>query len=169
MKTRLLVVGVLIGLGACGGGGDNGDVARTTTPTTEVRLSREEYIRQGENMCANFSAELTRIPDPSRATSPEEQLRLYEQEHATFRSFTEQFKGLKAPLADEATSDQLNSLLDQSMQKEMAATAAVRAGEERTLGRLQSEITAVDAQFSEIARNYGFVACSNLFSERTEP
>ena len=147
--TAALVVAV-----ACG---DGQQAATMTTTTTEPRLTKEEYIRQGDAICADVGRRVKAVPRPR---NPQEVGPALDQILAIDREGSDRFRALKAPAQDQATADRLNSLLDQQKPKYDQAAAAMKAGDNTTGGRVLQEIESLEKQFREVARPYGFVECS---------
>ncbi len=147
-----LLLAAGLGLG-CGADGEEA----TTTTTTEARLTKAEYIRQGDAICA-------RLIQRGRAES---QRRFKsQQEAAAFLGYiaevsadVEAFKALKYPMADRATADQLNAYLDGMVRNLREVSSAVKAGNARVANAAVKEGETAGAQFSQLTNQYGFVEC----------
>jgi len=137
---------------ACG----EGEKAATTTTTTEQRLSKQEYIRQGDAICADVKAKVDALPEPSKR---EESVQFHDQATAIVREAAGGFKALKPPASDQATADQLNSLYDQSVIKYSEYVAALRSGDRKTERRVYDELVGLGTQLDQASRRYGLVKC----------
>ena len=129
----------------------------TTTTTTEARLTKQEYIRQGDAICADSARKLDALPEPK---SQEELFAQLDQGGRIFREHVDRFKALKPPVADQPTADQLNALSDQLLIKYSEFVAANKSGDRRAGNRAEREGEAIDRQYDQLAAQYGFVECS---------
>lgn len=143
--------------------------ASTTTTTTEARLTKEEYIRQGDAICAESATKLEALAPPGEEATDEEIDRFNQQSEALVGEMVARFTALKAPLADKPTADQLNAVLDQMLAKERELTVADQAGDEAAATRADTEAEALSAQFAQVARAYGFVECSREPAPSDQP
>ena len=151
--------------GGCGGESGPGAATTTTTTmeitsTTELRLSREEYVRQGDAVCAQLDQKLAAFPTPAPTASDEEFDRFYQETELVIRQFVDAFKALKAPLTDKATADQLNAYADNILFKEVQVTAAGASDDDAAADKAQAESEVAWDQFHQLAGSYGFVECS---------
>ena len=123
-------------------------------------MSREEYVGQGDAVCADLENKLKAIPNPAEDAPDEEFDRFYQQSELVIRQFVDAFNALKAPLTDKATADQLNAYADDILSKEVQVTAAEASGDDAAADKAQAESEAAWDQFIQLAKTYGFVECS---------
>jgi hypothetical protein len=170
-----LLATLAVSAGACGGddeesravGTGSTEAPATTAPPTsappDVRLTKEEFIRQGDALCADFDRKWTEIVRASDRAAPDEQIGYDEQTEAALRDMVTRFSALKAPLSDQPTAEQLNALLQQNLAKVAERLGASRAGDDEADERLVGEIENLDRQFAQATRAYGFRECPRAF------
>jgi hypothetical protein len=176
LTAALAAAGLALATAACGGDDDGTPAVsgpstvepNTTTsappPPAEVRLTKEEYIRQGDALCAEADRKWTDIARAQDRAPEGELLRYDEQTEMVQREMVTRFAALKAPLADQPVADQLNGLLQQNLAKEGERIAALRAEDDAAAERLIDERENLDRQFAQAAAQYGFVQCPRIFA-----
>ncbi len=164
-----VLAGLALGALAVGGCGDDRraspattttTVATTSTTPTTAAATREDYIRQGDAVCADSNAKIDAVPPPA-TDAPEAEFDRYNQHtEALVREFVAAFKAVPAPPADRATAERLHASADEILAKEVQFTAAERTGDEAALDKAEVESEAAWQQFIQLARSYGFVECA---------
>lgn len=143
---------------ACADGG-----GQKTSPTTpDGRLTKAEYIKQGDSICAQqLDKTSEHIPEP-KADSPAEWVRYLEARQALDKPFDEQLKALRPPLGDKDVADQLSRDVVAMSAKADEALAAARAGDTRRVRDLLAQADAINDEFARRAKQYGFKECSKV-------
>ncbi len=155
--ASVLLACALTGMAACGG---NGEDTTTTTVAPDVVI-KQDYITQGDAICAEIDQKVDGIATPAPNAPPAEALRFSEQLLAASKPGFDRFKGLNAPATDRVTVDQLNSYLDQIVVKLNEEIAAARSRRSQAYEKASDEREVLSNQFSQLAKQYGFKRCGS--------
>ena len=144
---------------ACGNSGDG----KTSGTTPDGRLTKSEYIEQGDVNCAQAleRTDPKRIPEP-RSDTPDEWIRYLESRQRVVAPLDAEFKALKAPLGDTEVADQLNKDLDAMSAEVQEALAAAKSGDTRRVHDLLAQWDAIHDDFNRRAKQYGFKQCPKV-------
>lgn len=133
-------------------------------PTTAPPPAREQYIRQGDALCATWNQKNEAAPQlPENAALAERAQRAQYVLSTIDRPFVEQFKALPAPPGDKAAVGRLHAALDSYLKKSQDLIGAMRAG--RQVEKLDAELEEVHHRFHDLAYDFGFDTCSDEAQE----
>ena len=138
------LVGVLVLLAGCGGGGD-------------TRLSREEFESQGNAICAKYQKQLQAVGNPS---SIDEIPDLVDQAVAILNREIAEIAALKPP-ADMQT--EFDALIDASNNTKAAAddlSQAAKDGDRAAMQKALDEGKAASEKADQIATQLGLDSCT---------
>lgn len=131
-------------------------------PTTTIKgqLTKQEYIRQGDVICAQYRRQAEEIGERFESASVAEyQSVVFELISAT-RAFASRFKDLRAPPEDKAVADRLAANLDQQVGKLGQIVTSALQQDIEGAKRAQRELATMAREFRELAEQYGFEECS---------
>lgn len=140
-----VVVLALLTAAACGGGGGSGT------------LTKAEFIKQADKICAVANDELDALPEPQNLEEAENVLRT----GATrTKKLLSDIRALNEPEADRATLEQIYSLVEQGIAKYEGAVAGIRSGNPAALDAIAQQGQALFDQANAASKTYGFKDCS---------
>ena len=129
------------------------------TAPTDTGLSKEEYIKQGDAICAESDRKTDAIPQPP-ADAPRQAILLYAQQLVnTARPDIERFRALKGPVADRPTTDQMSAYADALLAKQTEGLRAMTLGDGTAYVAAMEQADAAGLQFRRTTANYGFAEC----------
>jgi hypothetical protein len=139
-------------LAGCGGDDDPAPETPVVTPTTEKTpaISKQDFIEQGDGICAEVNAALGAL-DSTDAEATAERADLYD-------GMVDKLRGLGKP-DDEAGLDAVLSSGDDLAAAESDAADAADQGDDTALAAAESEASASQAEFAAAASDYGFEEC----------
>jgi hypothetical protein len=153
MKRAIcLIVAAAAVLSACGGD-DSAPETPITTPTVEDtsgELSKEQFITQGDGICAEVNAGLGGVSEGSSSAAS--------QRAALYDGMVERLRDLGSP-DDDAGLDEFFSAADDLVDAEQSAADATEDGDDSALAAAQAEAGTAAEDFSEAAASYGFEDC----------
>lgn len=132
--------------------------APSTTAPGDGRLTRDEYIRQGDALCAAWNEKNDAAPAPEGASGAERARTAQYVLSTIDRPFVTQFTALPAPAADKVAVERLHTALEEYVKKSQELVTALRAG--RDVEKLDADLEAVHRRFHVLAGKYGFLACA---------
>lgn len=133
MRSAAAALGAVIALGACGGGGD--------------RLSKADYIKEADKICAASTAETDKITPPE---SEEDVAAYFEEAGKVVKAMLKDLRALNGPKDDEATVDSIYDDYEKVLETILDDPVAALSIE-------NDPFTAV----GERAQEYGFAECGS--------
>jgi hypothetical protein len=142
---------VLVGCG----GGDDSSPTQVLTPTVETptALSKENFIKGGDGICAEVNAALGSLSNSSAdsASTTAQRADLYE-------GMIERLHGLGNP-TDDTGLDDFYSAGDDLVSAQKSAESAAGQNDATSLASAESEVASAEANFQSAASAYGFQDC----------
>ncbi len=147
------VAAALVAAG-CGGGDDSSETTIADTPTTGAAsgLSKDEYIQQGDAICAEVNAAVGAVD----ASATDEADRLG-QTADLYEGMIERLRGLGTP-DDDAGLDDMLTAGDDLVQATRDAELAAQRGDDSSLA--EAEVSSNLENFQAEAGDYGFDDCA---------
>jgi len=143
---RVLVFAVLalatILAGCGGGGGDD-------------RLSKEEFIVAADAICKQANEQIGALGEPTLENIDE----YLADAEAISREQLGQLRALKPPAADEATLNGAYDLIEQQIALAADGVEALKSGDQAAFEQVNAQITTIEAEADQIARDYGLQEC----------
>ena len=143
---RVLVFAVLalatILAGCGGGGGDD-------------RLSKEEFIAEADAICKQANEQIDALGEPTLENIDE----YLADAEAISREQLGQLRALKPPAADEATLNGAYDLIEQQIALAADGVEALKSGDQAAFEQVNAQITTIEAEADQIARDYGLQEC----------
>jgi hypothetical protein len=174
--ARAAVVGgmVLAGftLAACGSSDSEESATDTTTVAAGDAAAREEYLAEGDALCAEGqteAAELARRAQEIQArsgTAPDEELfeqaaDIWNDQVRLVERFRDRLGDLEPPPGDEARVEEFLVALDDGLEIARAIQSSLADGEQPSAEQLQSYAETVQ-RGNTLARAYGFKVCGQI-------
>lgn len=132
-------------LAACGGGDRNDNDGE--------RLSKADFIARADAICHDAVVAAQAIPEPS---SQGEIDAAFAELDSIFDRMLDDLRGLRPPAEDEAALDEMYGKIDEIV---TLSGELLKAEDEDTYRRLDPQITQLEAEVADIAREYGFASC----------
>lgn len=147
-----------LAIGGCGGGG-GGSISTTssTTPTTAA-LSKSEYIKQGDEICAEVNAAVGSVGSSSSSGSSTSQVSQVGQVADIYTGMVSSLKGLGTPQG--GGNGEFISSAEALAKAEGEAKLADDRGDSGALGAAETSATSALTSFQSAAQTYGFKHCS---------
>ncbi|HUR49052.1 MAG TPA: hypothetical protein VMY88_05920 [Acidimicrobiales bacterium] len=164
MRKKLIALFALLSLFAIGACGDNADDtdAASTDDTSEAAsgdtLTKEEFIEQGDTICAALEAAGETVEDPQ---SPEDYPVVLTEHVGQAEEAHKQFAELKPPADGEDVHQALLDALGTSIETVKGAITAFEGGDTVTGEDLLSQASEEGNAADEEARAYGFTECGS--------
>ncbi len=136
----------LVALAACSGGG------------ADERLSREEYAKRADAICAEYDRRIERLEDPR---SVAELARLAEEALPIAREGVRRLRALEPPAELRADVRRWLERNDRNVAMIEALRDAARAGQTTRVRQIASEATENEEEADRLARRIGLRACAS--------
>jgi hypothetical protein len=147
MRTRVLTIVLLVAVlpaAACGGGSSD-------------RLSKPDYIKRGDAICAKAKADIAALGAPPNTAA--EFVQYAAKAQPIFARELADLKKLKAPKDDEQKLREMLAHVQEGVNAVSKAASAATANDAAALTRAAEEIQTADKAASDIAAAYGFHTC----------
>ena len=143
--------GLLLG---CGGGGSDSGSESTIAPTvkTPERLSKANFIKEGDGYCAEVNAALGGISDSGGGSDPAAQ------RASLYKELIAHLRGLGTP-TDSAGLDEFLGAGDEIVTAEGKASEASQSGDDAALTTAQAQASDAESRFASAGAAYGFQDC----------
>jgi ketosteroid isomerase-like protein len=137
------------------GGSDDGSGA----------LSKEDFIAQADQVCADFSAEAKKTEEAFNTAIQEDDMEtagdLFAANAEQMDVAVEEFADLTPPEADQETIDKFVSLSREQVDAAFELADAIAANDEQAVQAIDEEARGLDAEADLIADEYGMVDCGS--------
>jgi hypothetical protein len=171
LVRSLLVLAVALLIG-CGASDNETEVAPTTTATTAGADERQEFIAEGDAICADGQVEAAELRrraqeiEAQRGTLSDAELveraaEVWDDQIALIERYRDRFRDLDPPPGDEARVEEFVATFDEGIEGARNIKAALDDGEAPSPERLQTYFGIV-ARGNELARAFGFRVCGNI-------
>jgi len=142
-------------LAGCGSGGDSTQT-QIATPTvkTQTSISKAQFIKEGDGICAEVNAALGSLSSSSTTSSAS----VAQQRAALYQGMIERLRGLGTP-DDQTGLDQVLSSGDDIVSAEQKVETATTNNDSAALASAENEAASAEAAFSSAASSYGFQDC----------
>jgi hypothetical protein len=137
----------------CGGGNAPETPIVTPTVQTPSKLSKAQFIKQGDGICAEVNAALGTL-----STSATDAASASGQRADLYQGMIERLRGLGTP-DDQTGLDQFFSAGDNIVSAEKKAQQAAASNDSTALASADSEAASAESTFSSAASSYGFKQC----------
>jgi len=137
------LVGVLVLLAGCGGGGD-------------TRLSREEFESQGNAICAKYQKQLNELGTPS---SLDEIPDLVDKALVILNKEIDEIAALNPPEELQGDFDKMIAASDKTKAAADDLSSAAKAGDQAAVQKALEEGNAASAEADQLAGNLGLDSC----------
>jgi hypothetical protein len=139
----------------CGGGSDSTPETPIVTPTvkTPSSLTKEQFIKEADGICAEVNAALGSISDSSTSSSS-----AVTQRADLYTGMIERLRGLGTP-NDETGLDEFFSASDDIVSAQKQAEQASQDGDDAALASAETQAASAESAFSSAAGSYGFQEC----------
>lgn len=165
MRKKLIALFALLSLfalGACGDNADDTDTASTDDETSESAsgdtLSKEEFIEEGDTICAALEAAGATVAAPE---SPEDYPVILTEHVGQAEEAHKQFGELKPPADGEEVHQALLDALGTSIETVKGAITAFEGGDTVTGEDLLAQANEEGKAADEEAQAYGFTECGD--------
>ena len=146
VRRALIPLAAVVLVAACGG---------------EDRLSRDEYVKQADAICADYEEKLEEQERAlQEAESPDELASVIDRAIPTIREGTDRLDALEPPEDLESQVNQWNRLNDENIKKLEQIRDAAKAGDTGKIGSLGEEISANEEDADKLARDIGLRDCA---------
>jgi hypothetical protein len=149
----------LLALAGCGGDDGDGEAteapAVATTPTTTT-LSKEEFLSQGDAICAEVNAALGTVGTAEGT----ETAALVEQEADLYTGMVDRLRALGTP-DDSSGYPEFIAAADELAEAEDKAALAAAREDDVALQNAEGEVSSAFASFQAAAGDYGFEDCGS--------
>lgn len=142
-----VAIAVAVLAAGCGGGGGGGN-----------RLTKEEYITQADAICKAANAKIDALGTPATL---DEIAKLAEQATSIQQQALDDLRALKPPAEDEATLNKAYDLVEQQVTFGKQIEEAAKAGDQAKIQEIVAQVTPINQQADQIAKDYGLVECGN--------
>jgi hypothetical protein len=143
---------LLLTAAGCGGGGESSEP-----------LTREQFIAQGDRICADFTAESKETEKAFNEALQQNDLKTAADLLATNTEqmgiAVQEFANLIPPEEDKETIDEFVSISRQQVEVANDLLVAVRAGDETALRSADKSGRSLDAEARRIAKGFGMKEC----------
>jgi hypothetical protein len=139
----------------CGGGSDSTPETPIVTPTvkTPSSLTKEQFIKEADGICAEVNAALGSISDTSTSSSS-----AVTQRADLYTGMIERLHALGTP-NDQTGLDEFFSAGDDIVSAQKQAEQASQDGDDAALASAETQATSAESAFSSAASSYGFQEC----------
>jgi hypothetical protein len=142
-------------LAGCGGGGNSTPTQiATPTVTTQSSISKAQFIKEGDGVCAEVNAALGSLSSSTSTSSSTATA----QRASLYQGMMERLRGLGTP-DDQTGLDQVLSAGDNIVSAEQKAETATTNNDSAALASAESEAASAESSFSSAASSYGFKDC----------
>jgi hypothetical protein len=121
------------------------------------RLSKEEYVRQADSLCARYDERLAKLPQPQTL---EALARLAAQAQPIAREGVERLRALRPPEELEGKANEWLERNDENVRKIGELREAARRGDGRRVQELASAAADNEARADALARELGLRRCA---------
>ena len=154
--SGLLGVVCAVAIVACGGDDDAPIVPVQTTTTPVEGLDKDEFINQGDAICAEADAAISSV---SAETDSDAAVQVSEQRDIV-EGMLEQLEGLGAPPEDEETLDDFFTALEEWIDALDKQELAAERDDTASVESLSTEVDAAESEARAAAEDYGFEDCA---------
>jgi hypothetical protein len=137
-----LITLALILAGCGGGGGDD-------------RLSKEEFIAAADAICTEANDRIDALGEPTLENVSE----YVTEAEAISREQLASLRALRPPAEDEATLNGAYDLIEQQIDLAVEGVEALTSGDQAAFEEIDAQITSIEAEADQIARDYGLQEC----------
>ena len=162
MNSRILIITAtalaLLVLAGCGGDGDDETTeapAVATTPAAAT-LTKEEFLSQGDAICAEVNAALGTVGTAEGTDSTA----IVEQEADLYTGMVDRLKSLGTP-DDTAGHQEFIAAAEELAEAEDSAGLAAAREDDVARQNAEADVSSAFASFQEAAEEYGFEECGN--------
>ena len=153
----IVLVLVLIGVAVAGGGDDEQTPITTaetgtSTPGLGTPLSKDEFIEQGDAICAETAAGVANLTSDDSQTLAEDERELTE-------SQLDQLRTLVPPEEDQKTLDQFFSAMEDQVDALDKRVLALDRADDTASLEAETELGAATDELRSAAKDYGFEEC----------
>jgi hypothetical protein len=161
----VLLVSPALALAACGGGGSTSTVTTTTAAGASASLSKSDYIKQADAICADYQARAHPLDQKanSELQSGDYQAaaQTFQQELDLAREEVQKVRALSEPEADQATLDKMFAKLDEGYGIVQRAADSLKQDDVQSFVKIGQTGVQPASEAKGIAQAYGFQACSS--------
>lgn len=158
LHTAAASLALIVVLAGCGGGGDDDSTETTavaTTPTTTT-LGKEEFISQGDAICAEVNAAIGTVGTAEGT----EAAALVEQEADLYSGMVDRLRSLGTP-DDSSGYPEFIAAADDLAEAEGSAALAAAREDSVALQNAEADVSSAFSTFQAAAEEYGFEDCGN--------
>jgi hypothetical protein len=153
----VVLVLVLIGVAVAGGGGDEDEPSITTvaggsTPESTAPLSKGQFIKEGDEICAEAAAAIENLDASDSQALADDELSLTQSE-------LDQLHTLVPPEEDQATLDDFFAALEDLVDALDKRALAIERADDDATATAEAEIETAKSDLAAAADEYGFRDC----------
>jgi hypothetical protein len=137
----------------CGSGGGSSSTIATPTVPTQTTLSKDQFIKEGDGICAEVNAALGSLSSSSTSSA-----NLASQRADLYEGMISRLRGLGTP-DDQTGLDQVLSAGDDIVTAEQKVVEATNSNDSAALSSAETEASSAESSFSSAASSYGFKDC----------
>jgi hypothetical protein len=156
MKRAICLMTLILAalLAGCGGSSDSTQTQiATPTITTPTSISKAQFIKEGDGVCAEVNAALGSLTSTSTSSA-----NAAGQRASLYQGMMERLRGLGRP-GDQTGLDQVLTAGDNIVSAEQKAEQATTNNDNAALASAESEAASAESSFSSAASAYGFKEC----------